>query len=1404
MNKSNIPKSILQEVLDSAPNAAEKGLSQFFTPTAFGRHLCGALPSHRPVVVDLNCGNGQLLDAAANPSTTFLIGADIDPAPLRIEASPNRYTTKTTYDLTLLYALLAEVDWTADLFVLNPPWRLFWHRSRLAGLADSNLLAVRKAFEGVEAGAPRGTIDSTIATLLMALDRCTTCGEGMLIANNATLERLVFAPGAPHAAVAHHIWARVIVPGNPMTGLNDCNWQDEQEFKTGVIYFAREHTNGPQTIEWTGPKGPLPDRCLRLGRSIKTRYEAEQETYPRWQIVRERAGELKGNKPRTPWNLWLDETCVIRTALSSFENHSRKLDKREAERLNSLNGQSPMQLVMQRARRDELMAVAQDKRWRVQPELVAAVQRAVAEYAAQRAPLYPLSDIQRLGYCDEQDWLLCKKDLMTTTDDKALIFRAGRKYPLRTCTVKVERMRCKPNPMTGAPEELLFDHQELGIFLYNQEWQPGWEDAVRDMEGAREYSFFDARVMSDKTAKLSEARSGGRATALPENKMDFSLQQLVEHFEIPEVPDVAACQPQAYAMALDRLKELEATLLRVGGDPEFSFRQFQREDLARGSLHSGLIASLDTGLGKSIYGYTWALLERGWTVVPATEHAPAQLQPNAAVLFIAPGDLHEQLINEGWNKLRVQTRVIETQEQFDALCAGPDGRPRSGPDGRPQLPAGFYISSFTQLATNNVARQQDPMDVDDPKALLRQWGLTEHSNDPEHLDHTDHWKKPDDFLSVTHLFTWRREVWRDEFDVLGVDRDGCLKDVNTARQDNLRDARQIPDPALRSLREQEIEKAHAVLSQLFTVRPRPAYAALTLSQQAFVTREFLRLKFNDYAENNGVTKAYPIGEPPTGYIPNRPETDTRPKWRVRCVYCPSLADRAWNAFDAILIDEAVKIKSTDSYVGMAVRSMEAEHRCVLTATPIKNRLPDIFWLAWWAAGGREDAHARFPYRNDSSEREEFARTFQVSERNLTKEEAACRAGKPYRGRFVKLTAEICNIHRLYKFLAPLVLRRRKDECGEEIMPKVRKVVRVQMGTMQKQVYRYHMEAEYLDRNDDPAIGAQLQALRTAAADPTSSCLVNKGEIVVEDDCTCKGGGRCNRCAGTRKIKTALPHRSAHVHTPKFAAVLSLIHEIIARNEQVLVGSVFNESQDHLGQLLREAGVPFILADGRVNPKKRGPLMQRFRLGEMPVALGGLESVANGHNLDTVNNVIIYAYSWAYDLIKQFLDRVHRLTSRKPINVYVVLCDGTIDRKLESLNYEKTDAVELALDGRLIGERTEEINLAELLKIARREFQAGADTVDETLLQREWPALRQRLMTAMETWMPDIPDAVKKQAAGTQLAVATRQVTPRVRTPAPARTYAPAPPDWRARMKQLVAALRAAPKPDTHGDIWDAM
>ena len=65
-------------------------------------------------------------------------------------------------------------------------------------------------------------------------------------------------------------------------------------------------------------------------------------------------------------------------------------------------------------------------------------------------------------------------------------------------------------------------------------------------------------------------------------------------------------------------------------------------------------------------------------------------------------------------------------------------------------------------------------------------------------------------------------------------------------------------------------------------------------------------------------------------------------------------------------------------------------------------------------------------------------------------------------------------------------------------------------------------------------------------------------------------------------------------------------------------------------------------------------------------------------------------------------------------------------------HEKKDAAELVLDGHLLGENPEEVNLAELLRIAQCEFKE-VKTIEEEELESDWPRLRSALGKAFLKW-----------------------------------------------------------------------
>lgn len=560
MLRSSIIPELLQDMLDSAPNALAKGQAQYFTPPGWAALLAEPLPGHRSAIVDLACGAGALLHGAALHRTEHLLGCDIDSAWRRPHAAvPGGTGTelKPTYiqaDITSLYSTLLEVDFRADLFVLNPPYDLHWSRERLAGLRSSHLNSVRAAVAAHDGRTGRATIDSTVATLCMALDRCSAYGEGYCIANAGTVNRLLLDRDAPHRAISKHLWAILTIDGNICIPGRVTN----RDIQTAVLYFGVSHEDGPQFTEHASDLEQarhLVERMrrnrlsLRRGCEVRS-YTATEDTVPKWIAIRE---ELKSRAKPGPerFNLWLDVTGHIATHLSLFLEHSVKVDKAAVADLHSLRGKRPAQLVLLRDTRDTLMRCcgldqAESLPWRASPDLIAAVQCAVRDYHNDRTPIVPLPPIQRLGYLDEESTIRCLAPL-------SHLFTQGHIYPLSARTVKVTRSGLKWN-MEGGQDKVEYTGQELAFFI---------------TAGGREWCFMEGRLRADGIALHEASKAGwtepprqaGDPDGIPAAAfIDFTLAELAEHFHIPDVPDIAAVRPSEYQANLEAIDALERLL----------------------------------------------------------------------------------------------------------------------------------------------------------------------------------------------------------------------------------------------------------------------------------------------------------------------------------------------------------------------------------------------------------------------------------------------------------------------------------------------------------------------------------------------------------------------------------------------------------------------------------------------------------------------------------------------------------------------------------------------------------------------------------------------------------------------------------------------------------------------------
>ena len=437
----------------------------------------------------------------------------------------------------------------------------------------------------------------------------------------------------------------------------------------------------------------------------------------------------------------------------------------------------------------------------------------------------------------------------------------------------------------------------------------------------------------------------------------------------------------------------------------------------------------------------------------------------------------------------------------------------------------------------------------------------------------------------------------------------------------------------------------------------------------------------------------------------------------------------------ICVDELSLIRGIDSKRGKAVRGLRAKCRFAGSGTPIANYISDAFNGLSWVAGC---GSLRFPY--GYSDRSTFENDFAVIE---------LMGGSPAKGedhqtQRRKVLPQVTNVSQLWRLLAATMVRRRQEHMGD-LVERTDKKVEVPLGTVQRRLnvgwlngFAAWFESEYPDHplvgagmvdRFAPAIG-QLAKLEAVATMPTSDPHVDYAE------------GRFTKGA---KV-------SAYTPAVMKALELALLH--VRKGEKVLIGSSRIDTGHFIATRLKERGVraahivePKGGDDTRFatkSPKKRATEVKDFCDGDGQVLCVGIEAMKLGHDLAAASVAIVIGLPWSHESDAQFVRRIHRLSSQKPVTVYRVIPVASLAERKFSLLSDKSAASDLALDGQLVDDPPEPVNWEKQIKQMRAAGLAVSedDTLDEAELEALWKAAE----GVYEPVIPALPAARPKVLA----------------------------------------------------------
>jgi superfamily II DNA or RNA helicase len=314
----------------------------------------------------------------------------------------------------------------------------------------------------------------------------------------------------------------------------------------------------------------------------------------------------------------------------------------------------------------------------------------------------------------------------------------------------------------------------------------------------------------------------------------------------------------------------------------------------------------------------------------------------------------------------------------------------------------------------------------------------------------------------------------------------------------------------------------------------------------------------------------------------------------------------------VVLDEAQNIKNPHAKVAQAACKLDARHRLCLSGTPVENHLGELWSLMKFLVpgflGSEQAFNSRFrkPIEKDGDE-----------ERNEV----------------------------LKKRVAPLILRRTKDQVAKELPPKTELVHLIELHTAQKDLYET-VRATMNKRVREAIAARGMDQFQIVFLD----ALLKLRQI----------------CCDPRLLPDEFSntiHESA-----KLDFLTELLAVLIEEGRRILIFSQFTTMLALIEAHLVREKIPYLKLTGA--SKDRGKLVEDFQTGKIPLFLISLKAGGTGLNLTAADTVIHYDPWWNPAAEAQATDRAYRIGQDKPVFVHKLLCQDTVEERIHKLQQEK--------------------------------------------------------------------------------------------------------------------------------------
>ncbi|MDE3055650.1 MAG: DEAD/DEAH box helicase [Verrucomicrobiota bacterium] len=337
----------------------------------------------------------------------------------------------------------------------------------------------------------------------------------------------------------------------------------------------------------------------------------------------------------------------------------------------------------------------------------------------------------------------------------------------------------------------------------------------------------------------------------------------------------------------------------------------------------------------------------------------------------------------------------------------------------------------------------------------------------------------------------------------------------------------------------------------------------------------------------------------------------------------------------IALDEAQSIKNFQTKRSQAAMQLTGKMKLILTGTPLENRLNELWNLF------------RFINPGLLGSQESFQKRF-VDPIEQRKDASARQA--------------------LKKLIRPFILRRLKSQVLTELPPKIEQTITVPFTEETAAFY---------------------EALRRNALEKLTDLATDKKRIHILAEITKLRRACCDPSLAIAEIGLS---------SPKIQALMELVLNLRENHHRALIFSQFVGFLEQVAELFKEKGISFQYLDGSTPQDERQKRVLSFQNGEGEFFLISLKAGGTGLNLTAADYVIHLDPWWNPAVEDQASDRAHRIGQTRPVTIYRLIMENSIEEKIVALHGKKRDLASDLLDGADLNGKLTEKELLGLLTV----------------------------------------------------------------------------------------------------------